>query len=118
VRFSLRAKQGSVFEISCELDIYVERVTRIELALSAWELACQVSVTSASQVSGHHWLSVSGRRVPVLTPPSGTQRARERSPHAIDNHQIRSDLQPHSLPAHPIDDLLEYWSALSSEQRH
>jgi hypothetical protein len=43
--------------------------------LSAWELACQVSVTSAPQVSGHLRLSVSSRRVPVLTPPSGTQRA-------------------------------------------
>jgi hypothetical protein len=42
----------------------LERVTRIELALSAWELAGQVSVTSTRQVSGHLQLSVSSRRVP------------------------------------------------------
>ena len=45
----------------------VERVTRIELALSAWELDCHASPTWASQVSRHHWLSVSGHRVPALT---------------------------------------------------
>src|SRR5450755_173113 len=43
--------------------------------LSAWELACQISVTSTPQVSGHLRLSVISRRVLVLTPPSGTQRA-------------------------------------------
>jgi hypothetical protein len=54
----------------------LERVTGIEPALSAWELACQVFLTGASQVSGHLRQSVSARRVPLLTPLSGTQRAR------------------------------------------
>jgi hypothetical protein len=54
----------------------LERVTGIEPALSAWELACQASATSAPQVSGHPRLSASSRRVPALTPLSGTQRAR------------------------------------------
>ena len=48
----------------------------LNLGLSAWKLACQVSVTSAPQVSDRLRLSVSSRRVPVLPPPSGTQRAR------------------------------------------
>jgi hypothetical protein len=47
--------------------------------LSAWELACHASLTGALQVSRHLWLSASARRVPVLTPLSGTQRARQRS---------------------------------------
>jgi hypothetical protein len=42
---------------------------------SAWELVCQASLTGALQVNRHLRLSVSGRRVPVLTSPSGTQRA-------------------------------------------
>jgi hypothetical protein len=46
--------------------------------LSAWELACHASLTGALQVSRHLWLSGSARRVPVLTPLSGTQRARQR----------------------------------------
>ena len=44
--------------------------------LSAWELACHASLTGALQVSHYLALSVSDRRVPVLTPRSGTQRAR------------------------------------------
>jgi hypothetical protein len=44
--------------------------------LSSWELACQAFTTSAPQVSGQLGLSASSRRVPLLTPPSGTQRAR------------------------------------------
>jgi hypothetical protein len=43
---------------------------------SAWELACHALLTGTSQVSRHHWLSASARRLPVLTPLSGTQRAR------------------------------------------
>src|SRR6266568_3669417 len=48
--------------------------------LSAWELDCHVLLTGPLQVSPHHGLSVSGRRVPVLTPMSGTRRARQCSP--------------------------------------
>jgi len=48
--------------------------------LSAWELACHASLTGAPQVSRHLRLPVSGRRIPVPTPLSGTQRARPPSP--------------------------------------
>jgi hypothetical protein len=37
----------------------MERVTGIEPALSAWELACHVSLTGALQVNRHPRLSVS-----------------------------------------------------------
>jgi len=63
------------------LGFAVERVTGIEPALSAWELACHASLTGASQVSCHLRLSASARRVPVLTALSGTQRARSPARH-------------------------------------
>jgi hypothetical protein len=47
-----------------------------EVGLSAWELACHASLISASQVSRLVGLSVSARHAPILTPLSGTQRAR------------------------------------------
>jgi hypothetical protein len=52
------------------------RTCRGPLALSAWELACQVSLSSTLQVSRHLRLSVSARQVPTLPPQSGTERAR------------------------------------------
>jgi hypothetical protein len=67
-----------------------ERVTRIELALSAWELDCHASVTGMLQVSRHYRLSVIAREVPVSTPRSGTRRARQAVPHAGREHLIRS----------------------------
>lgn len=51
------------------------------LALSAWELDCLGSLTSKLQVSPPPLLSVSARRVPVLTLPAGAQRARSSSWH-------------------------------------
>ena len=53
-----------------------KRVMGIEPALSAWELDCHVSLTTAPQVSRRPRLSVGTRQVPLLTLPSGTQRAR------------------------------------------
>ena len=55
----------------------LERVTGIEPTLSAWELDCHATLTFALQISGHHRLSASARSVPVMTPLSGTQRARD-----------------------------------------
>ena len=49
------------------------------LALSAWELDCHAVVARTSQVSDWFRLSVSNRQVPLLTLPSGTQRARRSS---------------------------------------
>ncbi len=54
----------------------MERVTGIEPALSAWELDRHASLTGTLHVSHHLRLSVSDRQTPVLTPLSGTQRAR------------------------------------------
>jgi hypothetical protein len=53
----------------------VVRVMGIEPALSAWELDGHASRTGALQVSRHLRLSVRTRQVPLLTLPSGTQRA-------------------------------------------
>jgi len=92
-----------------------ERVTGIEPALSAWELACHASVTGALQVSGHLRLSVSSRRVPALTPLSGTQRARQRSPHVGRDHLIRRDLHSHSLPVHSRADLAKCYSLMRNK---
>jgi hypothetical protein len=44
--------------------------------LSAWEADCPASLTTAPQVRRHLKLSAGTRQVPLLTPPSGTQRAR------------------------------------------
>ena len=44
--------------------------------LSAWELDCHASLTTAPQVRQHLKLSVGSRQVPLLTLPPGTQRAR------------------------------------------
>lgn len=49
-----------------------QRQVRLDVGLSAWELACHVSLTGPLQVSHHPRLSVTARRVPVLTPLSGT----------------------------------------------
>lgn len=54
----------------------IENLCNTDVALSAWELACHAPPTGKLQVSRHSWLSVSARRVPLLTPLSGTQRAR------------------------------------------
>ena len=54
--------------------------------LAAWELDCHALLTGALQVSRYLWFSVSDRRVPVLTPLSGTQRARQRSPQVGSGH--------------------------------
>ena len=48
-------------------------------ALSAWELDCQASLTTAPQVRWHLRLSVGTRQVPFLTLASGMQRARCRT---------------------------------------
>jgi hypothetical protein len=48
----------------------------VEPALSAWELDCHASLTTAPQVKRQLRLSVGIRKVPLLTLPSGTQRAR------------------------------------------
>ena len=95
----------------------LERVTGIEPALSAWELACHASLTSTLQVRRHLWLSASVRRVPVSTPLSGTQRARQRLPQVGGDHQTRRDIQPCPLPAHSDADLLKYASTMRSEWR-
>src|SRR6266702_5588032 len=44
--------------------------------LSAWELVCHAPLTTRLQVRGYFVLLVSDRCIPVLTLPSGTQRAR------------------------------------------
>jgi hypothetical protein len=46
--------------------------------LSAWELDCHASMTTAPQVRRHVRLSVGARQIPLLTLLSGTQRARMR----------------------------------------
>jgi hypothetical protein len=52
-------------------------VTGIEPALSAWELDCHASLTIAQQVTQHLRLSVGTPQVPLMTLPTGTQRARD-----------------------------------------
>jgi hypothetical protein len=54
----------------------VERVTGIEPALSAWELACHALPTTVFAAQRIFALSVSDRYRPSPTVPSGTQRAR------------------------------------------
>ena len=72
----------------------MERVTGIEPALSAWELDCHVSLTSAPQVRRHLRLSVSTRHGPLLTLPSGTQRARRPTGgYVLDRFIIRESSQ-------------------------
>jgi hypothetical protein len=58
----------------------VERVTRIELALSAWEVCGFTRVLPAESVTcaDHDGLSVSDRDYSRVLLPSGTQRARSR----------------------------------------
>ena len=63
-------------------------------ALSAWELDCHASVTGTFQVNRHHWLSVSAREVPVLTPRSGTRRLA----HVGDDHRSVDLLLTMSIP--------------------
>jgi hypothetical protein len=58
------------------------------------ELDCHASVTGTFQVNRHHWLSVSAREVPVLTPRSGTRRARD----AWRTSATTTDPQTFSLP--------------------
>jgi hypothetical protein len=89
-------------------------------ALSAWELACHVSLTGASQVSYHLRLSVSDRRAPVLIPLSGTQRARCRrtarprvshkscvgrldTSHSVNQSQARPSVLPYTTPRRLIN---------------
>jgi len=62
-----------VFEISCELDVYVERVTRIELALSAWESVPSGPVTWPDLRVG---VSASDRDGPLVTGANGPLMAR------------------------------------------
>ena len=64
-------------------------MTGIEPALSAWELDCQASLTSAPQLRPHLKLSASVRQVLLLTLPSGTQRARTSEVHDLDRFLIR-----------------------------
>jgi hypothetical protein len=47
-----------------------------QVALSAWELDCHASLTTVPQLRGQLGLSVGTRQAPLLTLPSGTQRAR------------------------------------------
>jgi hypothetical protein len=54
----------------------LERVTGIEPALSAWELACHALPTTVFAAHRLFALSVSARYRPSQTVPSGTQRAR------------------------------------------
>jgi hypothetical protein len=51
-------------------------MTDFEPALLAWELECHTSLATAPQVRRHLRLSVGTRQMPLLTLPSGTQRAR------------------------------------------
>jgi hypothetical protein len=68
---------GDLDQLPSRLGIHRQGTGRqADRGLSAWELACHASLTGAPQVSGHPRLSVSDRRTPVLTPLSGTQRAR------------------------------------------
>lgn len=53
---------------------------RAAVGLSAWELDCRAALTIASHVKQRLRLSVGIRQVPLLTLPSGTQRARQRLP--------------------------------------
>ena len=64
--------------LSCGFSVerVTERVTGIEPALSAWEMACHAALTGMLQVSRHTRLSVSDRWIPFLTLLSGAQRAR------------------------------------------
>jgi hypothetical protein len=62
------------------------------LVLSAWELACHVSPTGPLQVNRHSRLSVNARQGPVLTPLSGTQRARRR----VSGRQAQPDVAANS----------------------
>ena len=54
----------------------LERVTGIEPALSAWELDGHASLATASQFKRQLRLSLTAHQVPLLTVPTGTQRAR------------------------------------------
>jgi hypothetical protein len=82
----------------------VERVTGIEPALSAWELACHASPTTVFAAQNPIRLSVSARYGPSQTVASGTQRARPLSPRVHGYHLIRSDLRSQRLPGRsPID---------------
>ena len=54
----------------------VEDPRNAEVALSAWELDCHTSLTTAPQIRRHPRLSVATRQGPLLTLPSGTERAR------------------------------------------
>jgi hypothetical protein len=51
------------------------RPTSSPASLSVWELDCHASLTTAPQVGWHLRLSVDTRQVPLLTLPSGMQRA-------------------------------------------
>jgi hypothetical protein len=64
--------------MSAELGFLVERVTRIELALSAWEVCGAVALPPADSVTCGDLggLSVSDRDYPRVLLLSGTQRAR------------------------------------------
>ena len=62
-----------MFEISSELNIYVERVTRIELALSAWESVPSGPVTWPDLRVG---VSASDRDGPLVTGVNGPLMAR------------------------------------------
>ena len=73
----MTAATGSLLYVGCTgCRAHIGRYTRS--ALSAWELDCQASLTSAPQVSRNLKLSASVRQVPTLTPLSGTQRVRLR----------------------------------------
>jgi len=75
---------------------YAERVTRIELALSAWEVCGATRVLPAESVTcrDHDGLSVSDRDYPRVLLPSGTQRARP-------DPRIKRKTRPSSKPSSP-----------------
>jgi len=65
------------------------RSTDYSYRLSAWELDCHASLTTAPPVRRHLRLSVGTRQVPLLTLLSGTQHAAESEPNALDLFLIR-----------------------------
>jgi Transposase IS116/IS110/IS902 family len=69
------------------------------MGLSARELDCHTVIVRTSQVSGGFRLPASNRQAPVLTLPSGTQRARQGLPAGPADHLICRDLHAHLLPA-------------------
>lgn len=73
---------------SCSGPHLVHKLTSA-LGLSAWELACHVSLTIVFAAQRLFALSVSARYRPSQTVPSGTQRARQLSPQVRGDHLIR-----------------------------